>query len=557
MSLKVKLELLDLLEEKKRRAKSYTVVGLVCPIKGLTHSLSNKTGTWTLTQSKPTVYIAAKLEKALVSKKRYIVIFGGRGSTKSLFGGDLCLIDAKDNGAKTFFLREFQSSIKASVHTMLGDEIERLEFDGFEVMNQTIKHKGKDVFEFAGLSRNISNIKSSHGFARYAIEEAEFLTNESIEKLTPTARNKARKGLPLTAEQIKELDAKEELNTVSMLFILNPQSSEDPMSKRFLTPYQDALDRDGFYEDDLHLIIKINYTDNPWFVESGLEQDRLWWFNNSPRSLYDHVWKGAYNDSIEGALIQAEWFDACIDAHIKLGFKPTGARIAAHDPSDIGPDSKGYAMRHGVVVLDVQEMIEGDGNEGGRWAAGLANAQQVDYFTWDCDGMGAVLNEQMAADFKGKRTTLAQFKGSERPDNPEAIYNPALKSNILGQVKVKDAIKNKRAQYYVDLRDRIYRTYLAVTKPDECGYQDPDTLISFSSDIALLSKLRGELCRMPIKPDNGAGKIELYTKDIMKTKFKVKSPNLADSVMMSMRFKMPKEITYRMPRPIQPMGLRR
>ncbi len=60
------------LELRRRRARRYTVVGLVCPKSGHTHSLSNKSGSWLLTQEDPQVYIAAKLEKVLKSNKRYI-----------------------------------------------------------------------------------------------------------------------------------------------------------------------------------------------------------------------------------------------------------------------------------------------------------------------------------------------------------------------------------------------------------------------------------------------------------------------------------------------------
>jgi len=548
-----KVELLSLLEEKaKRNSHSSTVVGFVCPDKGFTHALSNKSGTWKPTKAKPDVYLGAKLEKVLTSTKRFIGIFGGRGSMKSIGGADICLIDAKDNNAKTYFLREFQSSIKNSVHSLLKDEITRLEFEGFDAQATSIKYKDQDSFEFAGLSRNIASIKSSHGFKRYSVEEAQFLSAESLKELTPTARNKPNKGLPLGSDELKELQSSNDTENVSMMFIANPGSEEDPLSKRFIVPFQEALDRDGFYEDDLHLIVIINYTDNPWFKESGLEQERLWAYNNLDRSLYDHIWLGKYNDSIEGSIIRAEWFDACIDAHKKLGFEATGAKIASHDPSDTGPDSKGYAFRHGSVFQDVQEKVDGDGNEGGHWAAGLANSQGADYFTWDCDGMGALLNEQMSKDFKDKPTKLVMFKGSETPDNPEAIYRPALKSPVANQLKIKDAVKNKRAQYYTELRDRIYRTYEAVIKGI---YHDPDTLISFDSSIVLLSKLRAELCRMPIK-DNGAGKIELYTKQEMKSRFNFSSPNLADPVMMSMRYIQPATQQVVIPKPIRPMGRR-
>ena len=81
------------------------------------------------------------------------------------------------------------------------------------------------------------------------------------------------------------------------------------------------------------------------------------------------------------------------------------------------------------------------------------------------------------------------------------------------------------------LRDRIYNTFRAIVHGE---YKDPDTLISFDSSIESLSKLRAELCRMPVKP-NANGLIELYTKSIMKSRFKVDSPNLGDSIMMLMR----------------------
>ena len=201
-------------------------------------------------------------------------------------------------------------------------------------------------------------------------------------------------------------------------------------------------------------------------------------------------------------------------------------------------------MRHGSVVTDIQEKTDGDVNEGGHWACGLANQQNVDYFTWDADGMGCALGEQISKDFNGKATVLVAFKGSESPDNPEAIYKPAMKASVVDQKKVKDAVKNKRAQYYTELRDRVYITYRAVVHNE---YADPDTMISFDSSIVLLSKLRAELCRMPVKP-NGNGLIELYTKPDMKTKFKFKSPNLADSLMMSIRFKPPQQTIVPLPK---------
>lgn len=548
-----KLEYYRMLEERERRMslrpRDGTVIGIVHPVDGHTHSIVRRKGKWGNTDEEPRVYIPAKLEVVAKSKKRFIIIIGGRGSGKSVGIADICLIDAKDAGVRTYCLREYQSSIKNSILSLLKDEIGRLGFEGFTQQANAIKFGSTDAFEFAGLSRNVDSIKSTHGISRYQIEEAQFISDDSLTALTPTARKKPKKGMPTVMEEVESGD---NLANVSMVFIANPSSSEAPFSKRFITPFKEHLDKHGIYEDDLHLIVVMNYTDNPWFHDSGLEEERQWDYQYRSRAMYDHIWLGAFNDSVENALIMSEWFDACIDAHVKLGFVATGARISAHDPSDTGPDSKGFAARHGSVVQVVKEMETGTVNEGGHWAAGEAIQYQSDTFAWDGDGMGIALTEQIGHDFDGKKTALSVFRGSESPDFPDAIYSPSMVSPVANQKTNGDTFRNKRAQYYFELRDRCYRTYRAVVHGE---YHDPDKMISFDSSIELLPKLRAELCRMPIKP-NGNGLFELYTKQEMKSKFKMASPNLADSVMILMRYVSPVKIAPVIPRPMRPMGRR-
>lgn len=502
------------------------VVGFVCPKKGFTHSITNFNHSWVASNDEPTVYLPAKLERALTSTKRFIIIIGGRGSGKSVGVADICLIHAMNNDSKTYCLREYQSSIKNSVHSLIKEEAKRLEFDSIVAQTQSILKDGRSVFEFAGIARNVDSIKSAHGFARFEVEEAQFISENSLKVLTPTARQKPKKGLPTELETVID----DQTENVSMFFVANPGSSEDPFSKRFINDFRDTLDRDGIYEDDLHLVIEMNYYDNPWYGQSGLDEERQWDFEHLSRAYYDHIWEGAFNDSVDDAIIMAEWFDACIDAHLRLGFQPTGAKVATHDPSDLGPDSKGYAFRHGSVFLDIQEKLDGDVNEGGHWAADLAKSQGANFFKWDCGGMGLALNEQMSLDFKDCDIEPSMFDGAGGVEFPEAVYQPALKAPVAMQKQNKDSFKNARAQNYFKLRDRIYRTFRAVVYGEYC---DPDEMISFSSEIECIGKLRSELCRLPKKP-NSNNKFELYTKEEMKAKFKLKSPNLADSVMMSM-----------------------
>jgi len=525
------LELKRRKQEKQNLEK--TVYGIYRPVDGvvggeLVRCIQEKDGKYIEVDKEPHVSIAEKLEPFITKHKRFKIALGGRSGTKSEAFGSIFAANAKDYGEKTLCLRELQNSIDDSVHALLSNVIKRSGFTDFDITEKAIRYKGDDVFKFKGMARNEDAVKSVSGFKKSWVEEAQSISESSLTKLTPSIRKEGSE----------------------LWFSLNPASSEDPMSKRFIVPFMDALLRDGCYEDDLHLIVWINYDDNPWHSE--LESERLWDKENKSQAEYDHIWLGQFNDEIENALIKAEWFDACIDAHKKLGFAPLGAKFAAHDPSDTGGDTKGYALRHGSVVLDVQEKLSGNVNEGGDWACGLATNHIADHFTWDCDGMGVALNRDVAKAFSGKHTQITMFKGSEKPDNPDSLYNPTTDAPLINQKTWKEVVKNKRAQYYLKLRDRVYKTYLAVEKGQ---YQNPDELISFDSNIKLLGKLRAELCRMPIKP-NGNGLFELYTKPEMKSKFKVASPNLGDSVMMLMRHINVVNSAPVMPRPIKTIGRR-
>jgi phage terminase large subunit len=119
------------------------------------------------------------------------------------------------------------------------------------------------------------------------------------------------------------------------------------------------------------------------------------------------------------------------------------------------------------------------------------------------------------------------FKGSNSPDNPDQVYER------LGEFKKnqtnRQTFKNKRAQYYWELRDRIYRTWEAVTKG---RYHDPDTLISFSSEIEAMPLVRAEVCRIPRKP-NRTGLLQVMGKEDMRG-LGLESPNMSDSIMMSL-----------------------
>jgi len=452
--------------------------------------------------------IPAKLLPFHERKKRFKIAYGGRGGAKSVGFANMMTMRAQVEHALVGCFREFQNSIDDSVYALIKETIYAHAVPGFHIGKAVINHVDGGGFRFRGLARSIDAVKSMHGMKYFWLEEGQFISAESLKILTPTLR-----------EEDSEF-------WVSA----NPMSSADPFSQRFITPFQQELDTNGYYEDDLHIIIKINYRDNPWFPKT-LELERQHDYETLPRALYDHIWEGAFNDSVENSIIKTEWFDAAVDAHKKLGFKPRGAVVVAHDPSDLGTDDKSLVRRQGSVILDARLRQFGDVNDGVDWATDYASEKQADLFTWDSDGMGLGLKRQINGNLQGKKISIVGFRGSASPQDPLSYYKPVQSESVEdGQKRTnRDVFKNRRAQFYWRLRDRLHNTYLAVEKNQ---YIDPEDLLSISSDINVLPLLRSEICRVPRK-FVGSGLIQIMSKVEMK-KLKIQSPNLSDATMMSL-----------------------
>lgn len=460
----------------------------------------------------PKMKIAKPLLPFMQKKKRFKIAIGGRGSTKSMTIADLCLMDAQTKGIKTACFREYQNTIDDSVLALLTAEVDRLDLQGFHCQKNAILCNGEEMFKFRGMARNPEGIKSMHGFKRAWVEEAQTMSYHSLRALTPTIRE---------AESEIWMSA-------------NLRSMADPFSQRFFKPFEKELRRDGYYEDDLHLIVWINYTDSPFFPDV-LEQERAFDEKHLSKAEYAHVWLGETFDEVMGSIIPVEWFDAAIDAHIKLGFKPEGQIFASHDPSDNRGDPQGFACRHGSVYLDICEYTDGDVNEGCTWATERALRLKADHFTWDGGGMGTGLKLQVAKALDNTRCDYHMFNGAETAQNPEAIYQPVEGEDSKKRRTNKETFFNQRAQKYYGLADRFERTYRAVQQLEKTGVVlnlDPDQCISLSSDIKVLDQVRSEVCRIPNKPNNNGRKQIMSKLEMSKKPYELPSPNMADSMMM-------------------------
>jgi phage terminase large subunit len=208
----------------------------------------------------------------LFEPSRYKVLYGGRGGAKSWGIARALLILGAKSPLRILCAREFQTSIKDSVHKLLCDQIEALGLLGFyEITQATIRGKNGTEFAFAGLRNNISNIKSFEGVDICWCEEAQSVSRLSWNVLIPTIRKAGS----------------------SIWVSFNPELETDETYQRFvLKPPADCMIR------------KVNWSDNPWFPETlRLEKDAL---KERDIESYNTVWEGICRQTVDGAIFARE-----------------------------------------------------------------------------------------------------------------------------------------------------------------------------------------------------------------------------------------------------------
>ena len=228
----------------------------------------------------------------LLSPSRYKGAHGGRGSGKSHFFAELLVEEHTANqNQKSVCIREVQKSIKMSAKLLIENKIEQLGVSHyFEVQETVVKsRRGSGVMIFQGMQNHTADsIKSLEGFDRAWVEEAQSISQRSLDLLRPTIRKPESE----------------------IWFSWNPQYETDPV---------DVLLR-GKNPPDNAIVINVNYSDNPWLPEvlrEEMEYDR-----RRDYDKYLHVWEGQYQTFGE-ALVFRNWsieeFDAPPDAVFRLG----------------------------------------------------------------------------------------------------------------------------------------------------------------------------------------------------------------------------------------------
>lgn len=225
----------------------------------------------------------------LFAPSRYKICYGGRGGGKSWGIANYLLVEAARRPTRVLCCREFQTSIRESVHRLLSDMIAAHRLTQFQVLEKSIRSTNGSEFIFEGLRHNVGRIRSLEGIDKVWVEEASNVSRSSWEVLIPTIRK----------------DGSE------IIVSFNPELESDETYQRFVAhPPREAV------------IMKVNYHHNPWFppvLHREMEDLKA----RDP-DAYQHVYLGECRLTLDGAIYAKELREATEEGRIaQVPYDPT------------------------------------------------------------------------------------------------------------------------------------------------------------------------------------------------------------------------------------------
>ncbi len=226
----------------------------------------------------------------LLDHYQYKGAAGGRSAAKSHFFCELLLEDCLAEHIRAACIREIQQSLADSVKQTLEDKIEHMGVQSlFRVLKHEIVGPNDSLIVFKGAkAHNVHSIRSLEGFNRCYVEQAEALSQRSVDDLVPTFRASGSE----------------------MWFAWNPIDPTDPVEVFFA----DNVDDPDFIKID------VTYADNPWLPEeSRRDMERM---RRRDPDKYAHIWLGKYRTMSEARVFKnwtTEAFETPADATFYYG----------------------------------------------------------------------------------------------------------------------------------------------------------------------------------------------------------------------------------------------
>lgn len=226
----------------------------------------------------------------LLGSARYKGAWGGRGSAKSHFFAGMLIARSIREKTDAVCVREIQKSLAQSVKKLLEVKIEQFGLgDRFKVLQNHIESDLGGIISFQGMQNHTAeSIKSLEGYDIAWVEEAQSLSQRSLDLLRPTIRK----------------------DNSELWFSWNPRDASDPV---------DVLLR-GASPPPGAIVVKANYRDNPWFpavLKAELQYDQ-----GRDADKFSHVWLGGYRTKSEARVFKnwkVEEFDRPAGTIHRLG----------------------------------------------------------------------------------------------------------------------------------------------------------------------------------------------------------------------------------------------
>jgi len=208
----------------------------------------------------------------LLGASRYKGAWGGRGSGKSHFFAELLIERNIMERVDSVCIREVQRTLNQSVKKLIEAKIEALNVGAyFEVQDKRIKSRHGGVTIFEGMQNHTADsIKSLEGFDIAWVEEAQSLSQRSLDLLRPTIRK------PYS----------------ELWFSWNPNLETDPV---------DVLLR-GEHPPPDSVVVRVNYRDNPRLPE--VLRHELEYDQKRDPDKFAHVWLGEYQRNSEARVFK-------------------------------------------------------------------------------------------------------------------------------------------------------------------------------------------------------------------------------------------------------------
>ena len=276
----------------------------------------------------------ARWARPLLEPARYKGAKGGRSRGGSHFFAEravLAMLFDPDLGFVC--IREVQRSLKFSAKKLVEAKIRQLGLiEHFEILTTEIRRRGgSGIMIFEGMQDHTADsLKSLEGFGRAWVEEAQSLSQRSLNLLLPTIR------LPQS----------------EIWFSWNPYQQDDPVEQLFIgLAKADYPTVSGRAQGPDFCVVHATYLDNPFEAENAESIKEANRMRALDADAYEHIWLGGYDIKSDAKVLAGKYVVEEFDVPYHTDRRPESADVVT--PIWDGPyhgADHGFAMDPRTLV---------------------------------------------------------------------------------------------------------------------------------------------------------------------------------------------------------------